>query len=204
MSLKISLSALASQRDGREIFKPLSFNSTEPTALEITGANGAGKTTLLRTLAGIHGQFSGEFVLPRALYQGHRAGLDELMTVVDNLHWFARVRGLQLSDDVLREALARVDMYKYAFMPVGQLSQGQQRRVGMARWLLSDAQVWLLDEPLAALDPSGQRLLVELLMSHIEAGGAVLYTTHVELDIPDKESLFVEAMSALDHMEALA
>ena len=193
--MTVELIDLVSLRDGEAVFAPVSVSAPTPVALEIVGANGAGKTTLLRTLAGVHSQYHGSFQIERTLYQGHRTGLDELMSVLDNLNWFAKVRGTAIDQEAVQQALLKVGMLQFALSPVGQLSQGQQRRVCMARWLLSPAPVWLLDEPLVALDHNGQQLLAELIDEHCEAGGWVLYSTHVDIPIKGKQRLEIEGLA---------
>ena len=181
------LDQLTCKRDERALFVPLSDEVSAGECVALTGPNGAGKTTLLRTLAGIHTQFDGTFSASEFLYSGHRVALDDLLTPVENLRWYAALNGYELGDAELREALARVDMLALAMTPCQRFSQGQLRRVGMARWLLSRAQLWLLDEPLTSLDPAGQALLNEIIGAHIGAGGAVFCATHAPLTVTSRE-----------------
>ena len=159
--------------------------------VEVLGPNGAGKTTLLRTLAGLHTQYEGDFSCDEFLYQGHRVGLDELLSPLENLQWFAAMVGDVPSEARLHEVLQRVDMAGYAMTECLRLSQGQQRRVGMARWLLHPARLWLLDEPYTSLDRDGQILLNELLAEHCDGGGVVLAATHVPLTVGNPRALDV-------------
>ena len=178
---------LSCKRDERALFVPLSDEIRAGECVALTGPNGAGKTTLLRTLAGIHTQFDGAFSAAEFLYSGHRVALDDLLTPVENLRWYAALNGDALSDAELREALVRVDMLALAMTPCQRFSQGQLRRVGMARWLLSKARLWLLDEPLTSLDRAGQALLNEIIAAHIDAGGAVFCATHAPLTVTSRE-----------------
>ncbi len=183
----LTLVELACKRDERTLFAPLSETVTPGECVALAGSNGSGKTTLLRTLAGIHSQFEGSFQCEPFLYQGHRIALDELLNPLENLHWFGALDGRTVSDDALRDALARVDMLPYALTPCGRMSQGQQRRITMARWLLSARKLWFLDEPLTALDRQGQVVLNDIIASHIDAGGAVFCATHASLDVAARE-----------------
>ncbi len=185
----IRLSQLACRRGETTLFEPLNLTVSAGQCVEINGPNGAGKTTLLRTLAGIHQQFEGNFDVQPFVFQSHRLGLDGLLNPLENLAWYAGLEGKVVTEDELAEALRRVDMLSRAMTPVSQLSQGQQRRVAMARWLLSDARVWLLDEPLTALDAAGQELLANMLSSHCQADGAAMCSTHVPLDVPQRQVL---------------
>ncbi len=195
MTTLLTATQLASVRDGAPVFQPVDTVLEGGQALEILGANGAGKSTLLRTLAGLHGEFDGTFACTHVLYQGHRLALDELLSPLDNLQWYGDLAGAPATETALKDALDRVGMRRYAFTPVGRLSQGQQRRIAMARWLLAaqatPALLWLLDEPVTALDTSGQALLCELLDAHCAGGGAVAYATHVPLALAEKTLLEV-------------
>ena len=90
--LTLQFDALACQRDGRVLFAALNLVVEAGTCVELLGANGAGKSTLLRTLAGLHSQYQGSFVAPPGVYQGHRLGLDELLTPMENLAWFSGLK----------------------------------------------------------------------------------------------------------------
>lgn len=192
--MSVTISQLSARRDAVNIFEPIDLELDEPKAVEVVGPNGAGKTTLLRTLAGLYGQFDGTFSVPPLLYQGHRLGLDELETVVQNLLAYAELEGKEVSEKSLRKVLSKTGMLRHGLTLVGKLSQGQQRRVCMARWLLSERPLWLLDEPLTALDRKGQQLLVKLITDHVGAGGWVIYSSHVGLEIEQKVTVQVTAL----------
>ncbi|MEM9620995.1 MAG: heme ABC exporter ATP-binding protein CcmA [Pseudomonadota bacterium] len=191
----IKLSQLSCRRGEFKLFAPLDLTVAAGQYIELTGPNGAGKTTLLRTLAGIYQQYDGAFEVEDFLFQGHRIGLDGLLNPLENLTWHAALAGTVVQDEQLREALRRVDMLNYALTPVQAMSQGQQRRIAMARWLLGDARVWLLDEPVTALDSAAQTLLLEMLQSHCAADGIVVCATHTPLDLPGKQSLQLSAVT---------
>ena len=186
------MSGLAATRNGERVHEPISLQSTGAGLVEITGENGAGKTTLLRTLAGLHTQFEGEFQVTPVVYQGHRIGLDESLTPLQNLAWSAALADRADDEENVMEALRRVDMLRYGMTPVGQLSQGQQRRIAMARWCLDKADVWLLDEPLTALDQNGQDLVSNIFEAAAADGKLVVYSTHSRLALSDKRELFME------------
>jgi heme exporter protein A len=82
------------------------------------------------------------------------------------------------SDDDIERALAAVSLAGQEERPVGALSAGQQRRVALARLLVSPARLWLLDEPFTALDSSGCDWLDEQIQQHVEAGGGLIFTSH--------------------------
>jgi heme exporter protein A len=187
----VEIDQLICKRDGRALFAPLSLHAGAGDCVEVLGPNGAGKTTLLRTLAGLHTQYDGHYSCGGFLFQGHRTGLDELLSPAENLQWFGGMVGGVPSEQRISEVLRRVNMAEYGLTPCQRLSQGQQRRVCMARWLLHPAQTWLLDEPYTSLDQNGQTLLNELLAQHCEAGGVVLAATHVSLTVGNSQVLQV-------------
>ena len=192
----LRVQAFAAKRRNAALFKPLNWTLQAGQYLEITGANGSGKTTLLRVLAGLYDQYEGEFHASSPLYSGHRLGLDPLLSAVENLRWLGHLNDQNLSNEQLLTALRRVGVVQQAVRPVGQLSQGQQRRVGMAYWLLSTASVWLLDEPLNALDSGGRSLVTELVEQHLAAAGAVVCATHLPLGLSGQQVIQLEAADA--------
>lgn len=155
----------------------------------LTGPNGAGKSTLLRVLAGLRRPDSGELLwngediladrtthAAHVAYLGHQDALKPGLTLAENLTLFAR--GQPLDD-----ALSRFDLTDLARLPARLLSAGQKRRAALARVLLAQAPLWLLDEPSLGLDTDSVALLGHALADHRAAGGMVLATTHVPLPL---------------------
>jgi heme exporter protein A len=143
------------------------------------GANGVGKTSLLRGLAGVARLgVTGEIRHAGAfLYLGHASALKSSLSPVDNLRWHP-ASDVTAPVSQICEALAAVKLAGYEYRPVGSLSAGQQRRVALARLLLSDAPLWLLDEPFTALDVAGCEWLEACVRRHVNAGGATVFTSH--------------------------
>ncbi len=175
---------LRCERDGRLLFDALDLDIEGGAIVELTGPNGSGKTTLLRCLAGLTGDFDGsvERFAPIS-YIGHRGGLNAQLTPLENLRWYAAVEGAPASAAMLQALLEQVGLAGCALTPCQQLSAGQQRRAALARLGFVSAPLWLLDEPLTALDESGCALVRDLLQAHRAAGGAAVCATHQPLQL---------------------
>lgn len=185
--IKLEAQGLTLRRGYRVLTENLSFTLGGGELLQLTGANGAGKSTLLRALAGflkpeagdIRWQGMGDAPQSHIHYLGHKDGLRGALTPVENLRFAA---GLLGGDDVeIPTALAEMGIKRLADLPVDVLSAGQKRRVALARLLVVPRPIWLLDEPLNALDTSGQAVLLKLLARHIAQGGMVIAATHQPL-----------------------
>ena len=197
--MRLSVENLACERGERRIFEGVSFTLELGDALTVLGRNGAGKSSLLEIIAGrlapAAGRLllgdAGERSLPECLhYVGHRDALKAALTAGENLV-FARDF---LGDPALppAEALAAIGLAHALDLPVAYLSAGQRRRVALARLLVSERPLWLLDEPSAALDSASQEILRRLIEAHRETGGIVIATTHAPLFLADAQDLTIE------------
>lgn len=180
----LTATGLSLERGGRELFSALSFSVHAGQLIQLEGPNGAGKTSLLRILAGLS-RYGFEGAVSRTvplLYLGHHAAVKALLTPRENLAW--HVAGEAVHDDAeIEEALSRVGLYGYEDVPSHALSAGQHRRVNLARLYLSRCPLWLLDEPFTAIDKRGVGELEQLLVTHVEQGGAALMTSHQALSV---------------------
>jgi len=187
------------ERDERTLFEGLSFYIDSGDVLQIEGQNGSGKTTLLRILCGLSEAFEGELLwkgqsidevtdefYQAMLYVGHLSGVKGALTPEENLLWMRQLDPFLNRIDIL-EALEKVGLYGYEDVPCFTLSAGQQRRVGLARLYLSNAPLWILDEPFTALDKKGVAEKEMLISQHVQQGGSVVLTTHHNLNIPGKK-----------------
>ncbi len=185
----LRLDHVACERDGRVLFRDLDLSLAGGDCLELRGPNGSGKSTLIRAIAGLYPDFTGTIEAMESLYVGHRSGVSALLTAEENLRWYS---ALQPGESDVEAALARVGLAGFERVPCRQMSAGQQRRVGLARLVLCRAPLWLLDEPLTALDQGGQRLVRELIEAQLGRGGAVLCATHQPLGLAGARVLSLE------------
>ncbi len=176
----LALRDFSCERDGRMLFRNLALTVAPGECVELRGPNGSGKSTLIRAVAGLFPDFTGTIEAAECLYVGHRAGIAALLSAEENLRWYAALRPGGLG---VGAALERVGMAGYERVPCQHMSAGQQRRVALARLVLCPAPLWLLDEPLTALDAAGQRLVLELIGEQRRRGGAALCATHQPLEI---------------------
>lgn len=192
----LDVADLACRRGGRKVFDRLSFSLGEGELLALTGRNGSGKTTLLRALAllirpdagsirwqGADAQTEPESWRGRLAWLGHLDGLKGDLSVRENLLVAQRLRGVTSGEDRLDNALVAFDLLGLAVRLARTLSAGQRRRVALARVVLSQAPVWLLDEPLNALDAPAQQAFRDALRAHLGGGGLAVAATHAELGL---------------------
>ena len=173
--------------DGRRLFADISFAASAGDLLEVRGPNGSGKSTLLRGLAGLRAFHAGRVeTFGRTAYVGHKSGMSERLTPLENMRWLLRLQGLRAAPAELDEAFSRMGLGAARFDPCGTLSAGQLRRAAFARLLLCRADVWLLDEPMTAMDASGTALVQRMIAEHRAAGGAAVCATHRTLEGADR------------------
>lgn len=168
----------------------LDFSVANGQCLLLRGPNGTGKTTLLLTLARIVNPMAGTFRLegadpdlPQVHYCGHRNAIKPRLTVLENLSFWAAVNGQ--NDVAPAAALDSVGLGELDNLDAGYLSAGQSRRLALARLLVSDRLLWLLDEPTAALDVEGHALVTRLIDQHLDRGGMAIAATHDPITLPD-------------------
>jgi heme exporter protein A len=188
---------LACQRGERTLFSGLSFTLAPGELLQVGGANGSGKTSLLRILCGLSPPEAGEVrwegksirdIAPdfrtQLFYLGHHNAIKDDLTALENLRLAAVLAGEPVSETEARRALAEMGLAHREDLPAKVLSQGQRRRVALARLLVTRTRLWILDEPLTALDARAVEHIAARLSAHLAAGGLIVLTTHQPIDVP--------------------
>ncbi|MFT7387477.1 MAG: heme exporter protein A [Candidatus Endobugula sp.] len=186
----LSFKQLVCRRDSRTLFAGIDYVISKGEIVQITGPNGIGKTTLLRAIMGLMPDYDGEIwwqgqpiddvrydFTRELLFIGHLTGVKKSLTPRENLLFLAN---LQDNSSLLEidDALEQVGLYGYEDMLGDQLSAGQYRRVALARLYLSQASIWILDEPYTALDVQAVASLEALFVAHAQQGGCVIFTSH--------------------------
>ena len=206
----LSAHQLSCQRGSKRLFQGLHFHLQPGRWLQVKGPNGAGKTSLLRILCGLSTPAQGEvrwqgqnIQTTRSAfhaelhYQGHGLAIKEELSAHENLMSGAALRGTSVSAQAAQDALVQVGLKGRSQWPVKVLSQGQKRRVTLAALILGQAPLWILDEPVAALDVAAQSSLQDLLDQHLARGGLLVFTSHqpIALQAPG-ETLDLGAFAA--------
>jgi heme exporter protein A len=193
---------LAAVRGRTRLFDNVALRVAPCDALFVTGPNGSGKTTLLRILAGLTAPASGvvrlggETVAPfdarlrdHVAFAGHHPALKDELTAAENLAALVALAGVRATSEQIAKALEREQLSRQRMLPARVLSQGQRRRIGLARLTLIAKPLWILDEPTTALDSDGIALLLSLLRRHLDANGSAVIATHQQMDVANAASL---------------
>ncbi|HET7410618.1 MAG TPA: heme ABC exporter ATP-binding protein CcmA [Paracoccaceae bacterium] len=209
--MELILDDLACRRGGRTVFAGLSFRVAQGTAALVRGPNGSGKSSLLRVIAGLLPPSAGEVRLgeialsrdpgalqERVAFAGHLDAIKPALTVAGNLAAWAGIFGA--SRGRAEAALASFGLAGIADRPAGQCSAGQRRRLGLARLMVLDRPLWLLDEPTVSLDADSAALVARLVREHAAAGGIALIATHIDLGLGPAPVLAMHGSAA--HQDA--
>lgn len=174
------------ERDGRQLFEDLSFSLAPGELLQIVGGNGSGKSTLLRVLLGLYTDCQGDinWSLDEApLYLGHRLGIKQSLTVIENLRWFGVLREAPVSQDRIDEAVYKLGLSGFEDSLCAHLSEGQRKRVALGQFLIMDNPCWVMDEPFSAIDADGLSFLMAILQEHLDVNGGIVISTHQPITI---------------------
>jgi len=194
-------------RDDRSLFEGLSFRLSSGQVLLLEGRNGSGKTSLLRLLSGMRQPDSGEirwggediFRLgpdyhAHIAYVGHKDGVKLDLTAFENLK-LARGLGDPNTEISIGDALEQVELSRFDDVSARNLSAGQQRRLALARLLVTRAKLWILDEPFTSLDTHGIGIVEGLFANHVTQGGMLAVTSHHQVALGNAETIRINLSS---------
>ena len=194
MHHQLIIENLACQRGDKVLFHHLNLQIQAGDFVQIEGHNGIGKTSLLRIVAGLAIPLEGKvrwnseeiFKQREAfnydlLYLGHQSGIKPELNAWENLCFYQQISHCHQGDEILWNVLQTVGLLGREDIPTAQLSAGQQKRIALARLWLSEAPLWILDEPFNAIDKKGVAVLTALFEQHAQRGGIVILTSHQEV-----------------------
>ena len=200
LNIKLNAIDLTLFRGDRCLFKDLSFALNPGELLLLEGRNGSGKTSLLRAIAGLLEMESGtidwngspvskepQVFQNSIVWMSHKVGFKGDLTLVENLQYESKLRPQSTAD--FDDTLKQLNLSRLRRLPMRSLSAGQQRRVALARMLMSSATLWMMDEPVSNLDSEGRELAIHLLGKHLRNGGMAIVATHqdIKLDVPTQK-----------------
>jgi heme exporter protein A len=189
----IEASNLSCIRGENTLFSGLDFSVNNAECLHVTGPNGSGKTSLLRIIAGLNTADSGDVYWNKSnitsnfdfhqkcAYIAHKDGLKNELTAIENLRYYQHLEGAR-DEELLDDALEKMGLLIRADLAVQKLSFGQRRRLALARLLISEFPIWILDEPFTGIDANGRSLIESLCVSHLHNNGMILMTHHQSLN----------------------
>jgi heme exporter protein A len=172
----------------QKLFQPINLHIQPGSCLQLIGPNGVGKTTVLNILAGLCQPRRGRIVwqnktvtslAPFAKYLGHNAALKNQLTVLENLNYYQNI--VHAAAQTVEQACAFFDLTALKSQWVQTLSAGQKHRCQLAKLMIGDAPIWLLDEPCTALDQTHINQLIKLFQCFLAQGGIIIFTSHQAL-----------------------
>ena len=205
----LTFEKLSCSKGGRLLFRDVDATVSSGNWLYVVGANGVGKTSLLRMVCGLapvdsgEVRWNGEPIQKRRdlyhqslCYLGHHNALQESMSVTENLLFSTALSGYSVTETEIQGVLKRFGVGGRSQQLVRHLSQGQKRRVALARLVLSRASLWVLDEPYVAMDEAGVKMLADLVAQHLHDGGLAVLTSHQLVPIGDIPAQLLELRSS--------
>jgi heme exporter protein A len=165
--------------DDKYIFSNLSFEFAKGSIFKLVGDNGSGKSSLLKILSGIYKNYEGDLSFPEGnliFYSGHKTGLKNNLSARENIYFDIRLP--EISHSQINFVLKQLDLIDYSDIQSAYLSEGQKRKINIASFMLSTADLYLLDEPFNNLDRKTTDFLQEIFVKKINAGAKIIFSSH--------------------------
>jgi len=165
--------------DDKYIFSNLSFEFANDSVFKLVGDNGSGKSTLLKILSGIYKNYEGKISISGddlVFYSGHKTGLKNNLSARENIYFDLRLP--KISHSQINSVLKQLNLIDYSDIQSAHLSEGQKRKINIASFMLSRANLYLLDEPFNNLDRKTTDLLQENFNMKINAGAKIIFSSH--------------------------
>lgn len=206
----LTMTDLSVERGEHLLFDGFELSIEPGEIIQFAGPNGAGKTSLMRVIAGLLEPLTGSFhwqgsavahasqFSDEILYMGHKPAVRYQLSPLENLEWYAQLQYQQVQNRTagdLQQALKYIGLEGYENEPCANLSAGQKKRVGLTRMSISSAPLWILDEPFTAVDRQGVETLVGWIENYVSQGGAVLYTTHQQVEFQQHQPRIIDLVS---------
>ena len=198
MSVLLQTSDLTCVKDDRVLFENLNLSLSAGQMLLVEGKNGSGKTSLLRILTGLNLPESGDVLwlgkpisevgpdyYEQVNYIGHHDGIKRDLTCLENLR-LVQAMGKPLPVK-LDDALDKVNLYRFGDNFVATLSAGQKRRLAMARLVVTEAKLWIMDEPFTSLDKASMAMFQQMFEQHLDNGGVIVMTSHHDIEMSNSD-----------------
>jgi heme exporter protein A len=189
---------LSCVKDDRVLFEGLNVSLSAGQILLVEGKNGSGKTSLLRILTGLSLPEEGEVLwqgesighvgpdyYEQVNYVGHHDGVKRDLTCLENLRLVQAMGKPQPIE--LDDALETVNLYRFGENFVSTLSAGQKRRLALARLVVTEAKLWIMDEPFTSLDKASMAMFQNMFEDHLKTGGVIVMTSHHDIEMPGSD-----------------
>ncbi len=201
-SQQLNVSKLSLIRSERLILSDVNFSAKSGSGIFLRGDNGVGKTTLLMAIAGYLHIGAGKItwgtdnneeensLIENLHFIAHQDAIKPTLSLKENLMFWCSLYGG--APEKVIDALKIVGLSHAIDFEAGLLSAGQKKRLSLARLLVANRALWLLDEPTSSLDKQGDELVVSLIDNHLERGGIAIIATHLDLNIKNAKTLILE------------